>query len=136
MDALTDLHMCVFESELCACCANIDTDAWRIPTDVWRMCMCAGPHQRAAWRGQHRPWPAQDSSLESPAPEADAVSIRPTGQLIIASCLTTSTSLPWGQHANDMCIYIYIYLRIYVYIYRYLCPTITIHIYIYICKQL
>ena len=26
-------------------------------------------------------WPAQDSSLESPAPEADALSIRPTGLL-------------------------------------------------------
>ena len=39
-------HVCIY-SELCACCANIDTDAWRIPTDVWRMCTCAGPHQRA-----------------------------------------------------------------------------------------
>ena len=27
-------------------------------------------------------WPAQDSNLESPAPEADALSIRPTGQLV------------------------------------------------------
>ena len=28
-------------------------------------------------------WPTQDSNLESPAPEADALSIRPTGQVLI-----------------------------------------------------
>ena len=144
MDALTDLHMCMYLLRImCMLCKY----RYRRMTHTNR-CLThvhvRGPHQRAAhdsgrtrarnlWFRRPTPYPLghsahaiscrdhdgqllEDSvgatdgwldssvlpgvgsidhdpptSLESPAPEADALSMRPTGQLIVAACLTAST---------------------------------------------
>ena len=66
---------------------------------------------------------AQDSSLESPAPEADAFSIRPAGQLIIG-CVPHNFHIAALRPARQR--YVYICILIYIYVYM------LINIYIYI----